>query len=103
MDDAKESIWILWDSSSKRLNDLRETFRVAQLTIPPFRISRCGYFFYQAQETLNKGLGAFVGNDFSQFSACILEVQSHLDAVERILHKTTEHLKPNLKKNMRSI
>jgi len=84
---AKQSISILLEQSSKKIEELRTTFRNVQDKLPQFRVSRCGYFFYYAQESLNKALGAFFLNEFSKSEGHLDEVREKLDALEKLLQK----------------
>lgn len=84
---AKQSISILLEQSSKRLEELRTTYRVVQDKLPQFGISRCGYFFHHAQESLNQALGAFFLNEFSKSEGYLDEVREKLDALEKLLQK----------------
>lgn len=91
---TKQSISILLEQSSRRLELLRTTYRVEQGKLPPFRSSRCKYFFYQVQERLNKAVAAFFLNNFPQAEEHLAGVKSHLNALKDLLHRANGHGKP---------
>lgn len=84
---TKESMIRLLEESSGKIGKLRTTYRIVQDGLPQYRISRCGYFFHQAQESLNKALGAFFSNEFSQSEGYLEEVKQKLDTLEKLLQK----------------
>jgi len=93
MSQAKQSISILLERSSKRIEELRTTYRSVQNKLPQFRISRCGYYFYHAQESLNQALGAFFLNEFSKSEEHLHEVREKLDTLEKLLQKVNGSLR----------
>jgi hypothetical protein len=64
MNRTRESISILLEQFSIRMGKLRESYHVEQEKLPASRVSRCNRFFYEARQSFNRALGAFVSNDF---------------------------------------
>jgi len=95
MDHSKQSISLTLERTSKRLRELRTLFQIEQQKLPRFRIFRCNYYFYQAQETLNRSLGKFFSNNFTKAHEHIDVTKTHLDSVERLLHKDNGQLLKN--------
>lgn len=95
MDYSKQSIDPLLERTSKRLREIRALFQVEQHELPRFRISRCSYFIYRTQESLNKGLATFYSNHFPETHAYLEEAMLNLDSVERLLNKKKRAIKNN--------
>ena len=90
MNHTRESISILLEKFSTRMGKLRESYHVEQEKLPASRVSRCNQFFYEARQSFNRALGAFVSKDFVQSEKYLAEARSHLDTVENLLHQRYE-------------
>ena len=88
----KESISWMVDQSTKRLNDLRTQYQSAYPSLPKYRVSRCGYLFYQAQETLNEALSAIASDDFFKCAQYNTQLNSHLDLIENLLQRDKQQI-----------